>query len=421
MRTIQQLMRDILDSKTARQAVLLFGAQVLNVLLGILVNAANTRLLTVEEFGIFSFVTATILFISLFFDFGVFTSGSRLVALASRRQDERECIGALFVITLIIGTGLSLVIFVASFFIDALFPTKIGNLLLMLSPLVAVFPFQTLLVFIFRGNNQIGRLALYTFLPRVVYIAAILVVWHFFAFTLVVSLYLNVLTLVIATSIVMVVLKPSLRDLRTRIQLVLKETREYGSNVYIGALADVFTRGTDKLLISYFIGAIPVGYYSIASMLASPISMVSVSLAMSVFKDLTVKEKISNKMVAANFVVLFLSGAGLILLGKHIITYVFSEKYLAALPLIPVLTLSALFNGMSQLYNVFFAAHRLGSYLRNTSIVTSSCNVIGNIILIGKLGMLGAALSSVLTFFLTYIMNLYYYRKATTFSTVSTM
>jgi O-antigen/teichoic acid export membrane protein len=406
------LPRLIFRNKTASQTALLFGAQVLNVLFGVLVNGANTRLLSVEEFGIFSFVTATILFVALFFDFGVFTSGSRLVALAKQRQDERECVGGLFSITMVIGVGLSGVLFLVSFLIDGLFATKIGYLLLMLSPLVAVFPFQTLLMFIFRGNNQIGKLALYTFLPRAVYFVAVLLAWRFFGFSLIISLYLYVLTLVVATAVIMAALKPSFRHMRNQIRLILRETREYGLNVYAGAIVDVFTRGTDKLLISYFIGAIPVGYYSIASMLASPISMVSTSLATSIFKDLTDKEKIPREYKVANLAILLLSGVGLIVLSPYIVTFVFTDKYLAALSVIPILTLSGVFNGMSQLYNAYFAAHRLGAYLRNTSILTSSFNLVGNFILISKIGMMGAAVSSLLTFFLTYTINIFYYRKA---------
>jgi Na+-driven multidrug efflux pump len=56
-------------------------------------------------------------------------------------------------------------------------------------------------------------------------------------------------------------------------------------------------------------------------------------------------------------------------------------------------------------------AHRQGQYVRNMSIASSSLNVIGNVILIYKFGVIGAAVSAILTYALNYVMNLYYYQK----------
>jgi O-antigen/teichoic acid export membrane protein len=147
-------------------------------------------------------------------------------------------------------------------------------------------------------------------------------------------------------------------------------------------------------------------------MLTSPISMVSRSLGVSVFKSMTMQQRISRKLLVVNFIVLLVGSVALILFGRTIIHIVFTDKYLEALTVLPLLTAASFFNGMNQLYHSFFAAQKFGKYLRNTSIVSSSCNVIANVILISRLEMVGAAIASLVTYLLTYLMNLYYYRLA---------
>jgi Na+-driven multidrug efflux pump len=84
---------------------------------------------------------------------------------------------------------------------------------------------------------------------------------------------------------------------------------------------------------------------------------------------------------------------------------------LSALEVVPYLTIAAVFTGLNQLYHSFLMAHRQGQFVRNMSIASSSLNVIGNVVLIYRFGVIGAALSAILTYALNYVMNLYYYQK----------
>ena len=99
------------------------------------------------------------------------------------------------------------------------------------------------------------------------------------------------------------------------------------------------------------------------------------------------------------------------LLGDVLIEGIFTSKYLDAMAVVPLLTVSAIFAGMNQLYHSFLMAHRQGQYVRNMSIASSSVNVIGNLVLIQQFGLKGAAFYAVLTYVLNYVMNLYYYQK----------
>jgi stage V sporulation protein B len=398
-------------SKAAKQTLILFVAQVVNVLLGVAVTGLNARALSVDEYGVFSFALVVVIFLAWFFDFGLFAAGTRVVALAPDKSEEKKIVGTLIVLCVALGISLASVLLVLSLFIDSIFRTDIGGLLLALSPLVAVFPFQTLFVGVMRGSNEIGKLALYTILPRVFYLIALLVAIKLSALTLSTTLFLNLLTLAFATVVIGISAKPTFRGWRDNVGRVLRETKQYGLHIYSGTIVDNLTFGSDKLLISYFLGTVAVGFYSVAQTLTMPISLMSRALATSVFKDFTLYDRIPLKLNLANFVWLFAAGSGVVLLGDFFIQLIFTSKYMSAMGVVPLLTLSAVFTGLNQLYHSFLMAHRRGQYVRNMSIASSSVNVIGNLFLIQRFGLMGAALAAVLTYVLNYVMNLYYYQK----------
>jgi stage V sporulation protein B len=400
-----------LAKKVARQTVSLFLAQTVNVLLGVAVTALNARALSVEEYGAFSFALVVIIFVAWFFDFGLFAAGSRIVALAREKTEEKRIIGTLIVLSLVLGISFSAVLVLVSFFVDSLFRSNIGVVLLALSPLVAVFPFQAMFVSTLRGGNEIGKLATYTILPRLLYLGAILVALKMSALTLSMTLTLNIGTLAVATIIIAAVSRPIFRGWKENVRRILVETRQYGLHVYSGTIVDNLTFGSDKLLISYFLGTVAVGFYSVAQTLTMPISLMSRSLATSVFKDFTLYDRIPVKLNLANLLWLLMAGAAILFLGEFLIKKIFTDKYLSALEVVPYLTVSAVFTGLNQLYHSFLMAHRKGQYVRNMSIASSSLNVIGNVVLIYKFGVIGAALSAILTYVLNYAMNLYYYQK----------
>lgn len=404
-------MKSLIAHKAARQTAVLFFAQVINVLLGVAVTGLNARALSVEEYGVFSFALVVIIFVAWFFDFGLFAAGSRIVALAKEKSEERKIIGTLIVLCSVLGIGFSLFLFVLSFFIDSLFHSSIGGLLFALSALVAVFPFQTMFVAVLRGSNDMSKLAAYTILPRLLYLGAIFVAMKVSGLTLSVTLLLNVTTLIAATVLIGIAAKPIFRGWKDHVGKILSETKQYGLHIYSGTIVDNLTFGSDKLLISYFLGTVAVGFYSVAQTLTMPISLMSRSLATSVFKDFTVNNRIPLKLNFMNFLWLLGAGTGLVLLGDVLIEGIFTSKYLNAMAVVPLLTVSAIFTGLNQLYHSFLMAHRQGQYVRNMSIASSSVNVIANVVLIQQFGLKGAAFSAVLTYVLNYVMNLYYYQK----------
>src|SRR2546422_11710582 len=98
--------------------------------LGFGVNLINTRLLGPVDYGLYAATFAVTEFVTLFLDFGVFSSGARLLAL---NQDEperqRRLIGALIVIAVTLSLMGALVLWGISFFVVFLLNAPIKDLL----------------------------------------------------------------------------------------------------------------------------------------------------------------------------------------------------------------------------------------------------------------------------------------------------
>jgi len=101
----------------------------------------------------------------------------------------------------------------------------------------------------------------------------------------------------------------------------------------------------------------------------------------------------------------------LVLLGKYIVVLLFSENFIKAVPILIILAFANFFRGMAQPYNRFLGAKGQGKPLRNTAVVLTLCNLLGNLTLIPFWGAIGAAYASLVALLFNYIAHIYYYRR----------
>ena len=398
-------------SKPAKQTSILYGSQIIVLFLGIFTGVINTRFLGPMDYGILAFIVALIAFISLFFEFGFFSAGARLLALTNKEKEERGLIGGLLVITIGIALSFSLSIFIFSFFVDSIFKTEIGGILRIISILVSIYPFQYMLQQVCQGANRIGKMSAYNVMPTTWYLIGALIIITFFKLTVFLALLLTLSGVIFATVLIITSLKPNFYNLKGNITLIWKETKEYGFHVYLGRIAGMATFDLDRMLISYFVNTTSVGFYSLAMTLTTPMVLLPRSLATSLFKDFTQKDRIPKKVIYFNFLFLLGCVIALILLGEYIVTLLFSEKFLPVVPLILPLAFANLFRGMTQPYNMFLGAKGEGKALQNTAFILTGCNLVGNFILIPFYGALGAAYASLFALFINYFGHIYYYHK----------
>lgn len=402
---------ELVKTKTAKQTGVLYGSQILVMVLGLMIAPIVTRTLGPEKYGVLTFVLAIVFFIALFFEFGFFSAGARLLAISKDKRNDQELIGVLILITAGIALSFFLIIFIFSFFIDSIFHTSAGNILRSISILAAIFPFRYMLEQVCKGANEIKKMAIANVVPRLWYLVGLLIVVGFLKLNIFIALVLNLTGIIIAVVLIVISLKPKFINLKGNLKLAWKETKEYGRHVYFGRIASVSTYRLDKILISYFVNTRSVGFYNLAMIITSPMALLSRALSTSLFKDFAEKEKISRKVILFNFVWLICCVVGLVVLGKYIIVVLFSNKYLSVVPLILPLALAGFFQGMYQPYNMFLGAKGRGKELRTVAFINMLSNLFGNFGLIPIFGAIGAGWASAIACSLAYYLYRYYYNN----------
>lgn len=388
---------NLVKTKTAKQTGILYGSQILVMALGLITAPIVTRLLGPEKYGILAFVLAVISFISLFFEFGFFSAGARLLTVSKAKEKDQELIGALTLITIGISISFFLTLFVFGFFVDSIFNTNAGHILRSISILAAIIPFQYMLQQICQGANEIKKMAIANVVPKLWYLAGLLIALTFLKLDVLLVLVLEFTGIIIAAGLIIWSLKPKFNNLKENFRTIWRETKEYGFHIYTGRVVDISTYQLDKIFISYFVNTLWVGFYNLAMIITSPMVLLSQALSTSLFKGFAKRDRIPQKVILFNFLWLSVCTVGLMFLGKFIVVILFSNRYLPVVPLILPLALAGFFQGMYQPYNMFLGAHRKGKYLRNAAFISAGVNVVGNITLIPIFGAIGAAYASALS------------------------
>src|SRR6266487_3453163 len=88
---------ELLRSRTAWQAAGFAGSSFLSSILGVVATIILTRNLTTSGFGNYSFAVSLLLFVALFFEFGIISPAARLAALSDARE-RRQIVGSAFLL-----------------------------------------------------------------------------------------------------------------------------------------------------------------------------------------------------------------------------------------------------------------------------------------------------------------------------------
>jgi O-antigen/teichoic acid export membrane protein len=384
--------------RTAERTAFLYVAMLGNLIMGFVVTKLNSAWLTLDEFGIYSFVVNTILFTRVFLSFGIFESGARLFATSPEKSLEKNILGALTIITFILGILLAFLIYGYSFVFDYIFKIKISFILKTIWPLVLLIPFQVMILPALRGLSRILQLGVFTISPRILYLIIIIILY----FSGVYNLNNTLSWFFIATSVVgitaLFVLKPSFKSLRSGFNKIISEQKTYGIHIYVANIFTSLVQYTDKIILAFFVSSQHLAYYALAFALTFPLAHFSMALSNVSFKKYASQEKLNIRHVQASILFSLISVTALILLKDFIIIDLFGEKFRPAIAPFIVLAIAFAINGISIPYTMFFKAKKKGIHVRNITTAAQGLFLILNIILIPYYGIMGAAVSALISF-----------------------
>lgn len=396
--------------KIIKQTSLLFLSQLGIIALGLGIKYIQTHELGNIGYGEYAlFVSLTTIAI-IIFRFGFFASLQVLLANNHNQKREKELIGAGFIITLLIGLVFSTFIWILSFRINDFFNSDIGNTLQLIAPLCIIIPFHYFISAVSVGTNRVGFIAMYNFLPKLVFLLALMLWIMPFELTVFTTILLNLGSSVFIAGFIIRVLNPSFNCIKENLKLIWTKNRQYGLHYYSGSVFNQTTYRLDELFISYFINTIQLGFYSLANLICSPMVLLSQSLSQSLFKKFADSKKIPRQVFIYNTIWLTVCIAFLYFAVKFIVEFFFGSDFQTVSEYVFPLSFAFLFQGLCAPY-AFLAAKSKGKEIRNVAWLEAIANIAGNIILIPTIGVLGAIYSSIAAKFLHFMALNFYYRR----------
>jgi O-antigen/teichoic acid export membrane protein len=363
------------------------------------------------EMGRFAFCITVVIITSLFFEFGVFSAGARVLALERDREAQRQALGALVVMTVVISFAFSLFIAAAAVPIELFFNKDVRWLLMATAALAFFQPFQFFIEQVCQGLNRIRLLSIFNLLMSGLYLLLLIGFALAHRLTAGVALGAYLAGIGLATAWAIARLRPSFHGISRYARLTMAEARGYGLNLYLARITGVISARSDQLVIAYFLtGLAPLGIYAMVQKFANPIAMMGRSLAVTRFRAFASLARIPRRITRWNVGLLTASSLALIVIGPLAIRLAF-PKYIEGTPLLLPFAVMSFFVGLYQPYNCFLAAHGRGAEIRNVVFAVAIASVGGLVLSVPRFGLTGAAWTGAAAMALDYILHLHYYQK----------
>ncbi len=368
--------------------------------------------LGLEKFGIYTFYFSITSIFLLFFRFGYFSSVGVLIVKTNNIRRQSELIGTGFVLSILIGVGYSLFLFLISNYIDSFFKSNIREYILHTLPFLVFLPLTMYLNQVVQSLNNYKPLIIYNVLSA--FISFIMVLFLYFSHLINIEylIFSKIIPMsVIILAIFIVFFKMSFSNLFKNTSLINLKNKKHGFHLYLGQIADQFVYKSDELMINYFVGSSELGLYKIAQQLTTPFGMLAKNYAFSKFKIVANSSFVDNKLQETLLKISIFSMIASIVFSYIIINYFYIDEYHFAFYIAIILNIAIFFNSIFQLYNNFLNGHSLGKVTRNNSIKMSIVNLGGNLLFIPFLGAIGAGFASLSAMFSYWYFSLKEYKK----------
>jgi len=395
----------------AKKSASLFTSMVLSLVVGIVISIINTRYLGKEQYGDFKFLINLFSLAVTFLTFGFFYTGGLLLARTDRDREKRELTGDILKIALMSSLLLILISLVFSFLEHRLFGNQLGPLIRYSLPLLFIYPFQLCFEQMLQGGNRIYSLSVLRIGPKLIYIVLALLLQYFSKFNLTSALiaHLGAFAVIVVTLIIYT--RPAIGFRIHHLPRILKENRNYGFPIYLGAITGVASSYLAGITISYYIDNTNVGFYSLAITAALPLTMLPASFGITFFKAFVSYVKIPRKV----FLVTAGTGLATLLLFMvfidEIVIFLYTDDFRPVISLSYFIAIGSLFHGFGDFLNRFISAKGLGKLIRNSNFILGAVNTAGYIILPRYFGVEGAAYTRLIAGIVYFLLMLGFYLR----------
>lgn len=402
-------MKTLLLTKSKRQILLLYGCTILGVFIGVLVSILNTRNLCPSEYGDVRYINNIIALISGLFLFGYFVSGCRLLAVSKTREEAREIKGIMLLI--LFGTVFLMMLVMAGLgvFYNVVLEKTYANLFFVAIPFCGSTILLNYINTSSQGDNSIGMIAKARLLPGAAYLIIGFLIYYYYGASSTKMILLQNGTYFIVLLTLIILNRPSFKNLKVSWHKLNEENKGYGLQVYYGSLCNVsvqYIAGITLGLVTF--DNTDVGFYTLALTVTMPLTMLPNVIGTTKFKDFAHKKRINNRLIGYTILLTFITFVGFIMLIYPVVDFLYDDSYGKVALYACFLALGSSFHGLGDMFNRFLGSHSQGRQLRNGAWLSGLVLIIGFTVGIYYWGIWAAIVTKILGS-LTYLIAMIYY------------
>ncbi|MCU4974895.1 flippase [Halobacteria archaeon AArc-m2/3/4] len=396
-------------SKKITTDILVSGAIILAIRLrGIVFIPLITINLGVAAFGAYAQVLAIVTLLELVFGLGLY---SALVRYGRRKEDVADIYYSLFVIVGIVSVILTILLVMVSSTLSSVAlgsdeyadVFRIGSFLLITQILIRLARNY------FRINS---RIKIYSAIDGGRAYAQVLGV-GITVLVLDMGLIEMFLSMVLIEAVILLILQIQIiREIGISIPSFsgVRMYLEYSIPVALSSLAGNVSSRADRVMIGFFLGASAVGVYSIAYQIAVSISMYARPIRQTYFPELSKFvdnnqyeecERFLRGAVRYFLIIAVPTIGGMFLIGPDVISILTQEGSKPSSLLVGTIALGIVAKGIGDIYGAAIDALEETALRAKFRGAGAVLNILINLIAIPTLGILGAAITTVITFFFT--------------------
>lgn len=391
----------------------LLTLQAANYLLPLLVLPFLVRILGADKFGLVMFAQSLAVFLTVLVDFGFNLSGTREISLA--RDDKKKCseifnaimIIKLLLIILAFGILFILTITFSRFSVDKevyllSFGIVIGQ---------ALFP-----VWFFQGIEKMKFVTLINISAKLIFTLLVFVLIRKESDYIYVPVY-NSLGFIISGLFGFLLCFKHINLILPSYVLIKRLVME-SSSLFVSNFAVTLYTSSNVFILGLFTGNAIVGVFSSMEKIILAIKNVYTPLYQAIYPWLSKqqdKAKVINIKKLTPFILVMgiLITLVILIFGKSILHIIYDNELIESYYIIfKILSLIAVFSGVSMLYNsLFFPAIKKYKLRMNIMIVAGIVNLLISLYLVKHYGIYGITISVTFTELLLLLLGYYYFKK----------
>lgn len=197
---------------------------------------------------------------------------------------------------------------------------------------------------------------------------------------------------------------------------LLRQTLTFGMRGYVGNLLQFFNYRLDVFIVGAMLGPTAVGLYGAAVMLAELLWRLPHAVSFVIFPTAAAlrpadMNRLTPRIVLATLAIAALGGAGLVLFGQPLLRLVYGAAFVPAYPALLALLPGVVLLGGGKVLTNEIAGRGFLHYNSINAGLALALTVLGDLWLIPRLGILGAALASSIAYSAIFLTAVAFYRS----------